>query len=154
MQTQTHTTHTHTHTQPGAAPPFVQQPAIPPESSLAVSDKQHAPELLAESAAAVKARNAPADAWDGAIEEMSAEELERQWVADAEERERMELLDAEERERTELFEAEERERIELLKVIRAAHTACVRAHCFELGFGAHWCAPLRMCACRHVSNLV
>ena len=85
---------------------------------------------------------------------MSAEELERQWVADAEERERMELLDAEERERTELFEAEERERIELLKVIRAAHTACVRAHCFELGFGAHWCAPLRMCACRHVSNLV
>jgi hypothetical protein len=74
-------THTHTHT--GAVPPFLLQAANPLASSFAVPGPQHAPELRAESA----------DTSGEGIGEMSAAELERQWMADAEERERMELLE-------------------------------------------------------------
>jgi hypothetical protein len=76
-------THTHTHTHTGAVSPLLLQAAYPLASSFAVPGPQHAPELRAESA----------DTSGEGIGEMSAAELERQWMADAEERERMELLE-------------------------------------------------------------
>ena len=76
-------THTHTHTHTGAVPQLLLRAAYPLASSFAVPGPQHAPELRAESA----------DISGEGIEEMSAAELERQWMADAEERERLELFE-------------------------------------------------------------